>query len=175
MRKIRAEMPSNPQQNDLGRESNGSIAWDVATLTGAGFDRMVIRAVSFFGPGWTETPAKFLDAAGASAGESKFAVVPASDETGGTPAGFGRGCVIGEAVTFGGNTGGRRDEMTGVPALTGDGWMTDGEIDVAEWLVFAMAERCALNPALRPRFGGRALSRAPGGARCEQFPSSVQP
>lgn len=119
-------MSSNPQQNDLGMESNASIALDVVTLTGSGFDRMAMRAVSFFGPGWTETPAKFSDATGASAGESKFAVLPASGETGGTPVGFGGGCTAGEAVTLGGKTGGRRDETKGVPALTGDGWMTDG-------------------------------------------------
>ena len=119
-------MPNNPQQNDLGMESNESVALDGATLTGAGFDRMVIRPVSFFGPGWTETAAKFSDAAGASAGESKFAVVPTSDETGVAPAGFDGGCRTGEAVTFDGNTGGRCDETTGIPALTGDGWMIDG-------------------------------------------------
>jgi hypothetical protein len=126
MRKIRAERPSNPQQNDLGMESNASIAWDPATLTGAGFDRTVIRAVSLFGPGWTGTPAKFSDAAGASAGERKFFVVPASDETGVATAGLGKGCRTGEAVPFGENTGGQCDERTGGPALTGDGWMTDG-------------------------------------------------
>jgi hypothetical protein len=153
MRKIRAEMPSNPQQNHLGMESNASIALDVATMTGPGckmvaagrvisdcvfflftagedtgdgFDQTVTRAVSFFGPGWTETPAKLSDAAGASAGESKLVVIPASDKTGVAPAGFGRGLGIGEAATFGGNTGGRCDEMMGVPVLTGDGGVIVG-------------------------------------------------
>ena len=131
MRKISAEMPSNPQQNHLGMESNASIALDVATMADycrpqSRFRcRMVMRAVSFFGPGWTETPAKFSDAAGASAGESKFAVVPASDKTGVAPAGFGRGCRTGEAATFGGNTGGRCDEMMGT-VLTGDGGVIVG-------------------------------------------------
>ena len=76
MRKMRAEMPSNPQQNALGRESNGSLVLDVVTMTGeagvmllgcmmsgcvlvmftagraatAGRGRMVMRAVSFLGP-----------------------------------------------------------------------------------------------------------------------------
>ena len=119
-------MPSNPQQNDLGMESNASIALDAATLTRAGFDRMVIRAVSFFGVGWTVAPPKYSDAAGEFAGESKFAVVPASDETGAAPVVSSGGCRTGEAVIFGGNTGGRCDETTGISALTGDGWMTDG-------------------------------------------------
>jgi hypothetical protein len=153
MRKISAEMPSNPQQNQFGMELNASIALDVATMTGAsctmvaagrvisdcvffmltagesagdGFDKMVMRAVSFFGPGWTETPAKFSDAAGASAGESRLAVVPASDKTGVAPAGFGSGFGIGEAATLGGNTGGRCDEKMGGPVLTGNGGVIVG-------------------------------------------------
>ena len=60
MRKIRAERPSNPQQNHLGMESNPSIALDVAARPGAGWTmagdgdgrgKIVIRAVSFFGLG----------------------------------------------------------------------------------------------------------------------------
>jgi hypothetical protein len=55
MRKIRAEMPSNPQQNHLGMELNASIALDVAPMTGAGcvlaaagdrLGRIVMSAVS---------------------------------------------------------------------------------------------------------------------------------
>jgi len=58
MRKIRAEMPSNPQQNDLGIESNALLGADVgrmpglasATLAAGGPPgRIVTRAVSFFG------------------------------------------------------------------------------------------------------------------------------
>ena len=142
-------MPSNPQQNHPGMESTASIVLDGARMTGEvcaiagrlirdcvfltfsagdGSDRIVMRAVSFFGPGWTETPGKFLDAAGASAGESKFAVVPASDKTGLAPAGLGRGFRTGEAATFGGNTGGRCDEMMGVPVLMGvDGVIVGGD------------------------------------------------
>ena len=67
MRKIRAEMPSNPQQNDLGMESNALIGFDVATMTGAGCTAVAA------GLGWTEMPA-----------------------------GFGRGCRIGDAATLGG-------------------------------------------------------------------------
>jgi hypothetical protein len=55
MRKIRAETPSNPQQNHRGMELN-------AAADGPG--RMVMRAVSFFGPGWIETEAKFSDVGG---------------------------------------------------------------------------------------------------------------
>jgi hypothetical protein len=144
MRKINAEMPSNPQQNHLGMESNASIVLDGATMTGDvcaiagrvirgcvfltvnagagdGFDSMVMRAVSFFGPGWTETPGKFSEAAGASAGESKFAVVSAL-----APADFGRGFRTDEAATFGGNTGGWCGEMMGGPVSTGDGGVIVG-------------------------------------------------
>ena len=72
---MRAERPSNPQQNQLGTESNAPTEVDVATMPGAvctmavggdASDEIVMRAVSFFGPGWTETPAKAWDAIGAS-------------------------------------------------------------------------------------------------------------
>jgi hypothetical protein len=90
MRKIRAERPSNPQQNHLGVESNASLAADggmmadPVRLVSAATDRaggIAMRAVSFFGPGWPER----------------------------IPAGFGRGCKTGEAVTCAGNSGGRRN------------------------------------------------------------------
>ena len=74
MRKIRAERPSNPQQNRLGMESNASTEADVATIAGAvcltiggdASDKRAMRAVSFFGPDRTEAPAKAWDAIGAS-------------------------------------------------------------------------------------------------------------
>jgi hypothetical protein len=79
-------MPNNPQQNGLGMESNALIAFDGATMTGAGCTTAAAgRAV---GPGWTETPA-----------------------------GFGRGCRIGDAATFGGTAivgGDRRGGTAGV-------------------------------------------------------------
>jgi hypothetical protein len=50
-------MPSNPQQNDLGMESNASIAWDLATLTGAGC--MVATTGRVVRPGWLEMPPSF--------------------------------------------------------------------------------------------------------------------
>ena len=68
MRKISAEMPSNPQQNQRGMESNASLAMDVGTMAGPAcvmpaaadcLGGIVMRAVSFFGPGWIETEAKF--------------------------------------------------------------------------------------------------------------------
>jgi hypothetical protein len=81
MRKISTEMPSNPQQNDLGMESNALIVIDGSTMTGAGCTTVAAgRAV---GLGWTKTPA-----------------------------GFGRGCRIGDVATFGGTAivgGDRRD------------------------------------------------------------------
>jgi hypothetical protein len=122
MRKISAEMPSNPQQSDLGMESNASIALDVATMTGAGCTMAAAEHV--VEPGWAETPAKFSCAAGASARGSRF--VSALDGASGAPAGFGRGWRIGEVATFGGNTGGRCDEMTGLLVLTGDGGVIVG-------------------------------------------------
>ncbi len=96
MRKISAEMPSNPQQNHLGMESNASIAPDVATMTGAGCT---------------------VAAAGRVIGGCVFFVFTAGAGVGD---GFGKACRTGEAATFGGNTGGRCDEMMGVPVLTGD-------------------------------------------------------
>jgi hypothetical protein len=105
MRKIRAEMPSKPQQNDLGMESNALIALDVAPMIGTGCpvpaagdlpNRMGMRAVSFFGPGRI----KFSDAG--------------SNGVGGAPAGFGRGCKTGESAACGGNTGGRRNVVSGL-------------------------------------------------------------
>ena len=63
MRKMSVEMPSNPQQNQLGMESSASIALETATMTGAGcrtdaagdcLGRMVMRAVSFFGSAMTD-------------------------------------------------------------------------------------------------------------------------
>jgi hypothetical protein len=62
MRKMRAEMLSNPQQNHLGMESRTSVALDVATMTGAGcvlaaagdrLGRIVMRAI--FGRGESVT------------------------------------------------------------------------------------------------------------------------
>ena len=91
MKKIRAEMPSNPQQNHLGMESNVLIARGVAAITGAGCKPVAAGWVG--GPGWTETPA-----------------------------GFGRGCRIGEATTLVGTGiigGGRRGRMVGVRAGRG--------------------------------------------------------
>jgi hypothetical protein len=48
MRKISAEMPSNPQQNDLGMESNALIGFDVALRGSA------MRTVSFVGSAMTD-------------------------------------------------------------------------------------------------------------------------
>jgi hypothetical protein len=118
MTKIRAEMPSKPQQNHLGIESNASSALDVGTMPGLALpmddaaDRlggMVMRAVSFFGPGWIGTRANFSDVAGAVA-----------DEAGEVPVGFGSGCKSGEAVTSASNAGGRRNGIRGT-GLAGDG------------------------------------------------------
>ena len=90
MRKISAEMPSNPQQNHRGVESKVSLVVDVGTGPGpactmpranGGPGGRVMRAVSFFGPGWLGT----------------------------RPAGFGSGCKIGEAVTCAGISGDRRN------------------------------------------------------------------
>jgi len=56
-------------------ESNASTAADVAKMPGAvctmaaggdALDKALMRAVSFVGPGWTETRAKAWDAIGAS-------------------------------------------------------------------------------------------------------------
>ena len=82
-------MPSNPQQNHRGVESSAPLAGDVGMMPGLvggmavvnRLDRIGMRAVSFFGPGWV----------------------------GRIPAGFGSGCEAGEAVTCAGNSGGRRN------------------------------------------------------------------
>ena len=80
-------MPNNPQQNDLGMESNALIVIDGSTMTGAGCTTVAAgRAV---GLGWTKTPA-----------------------------GFGRGCRISDAATFGGTAivgGDRRSGTADVP------------------------------------------------------------
>jgi hypothetical protein len=128
MKKMRAERPSNPQQSHLGVESNGSIAVDAATTTGAvctigagrmmsgcvfvmftaglgapaGFGRIAIRAVSFFGPGWIEAPLKFSEEAGS------VAFGRASEA-----ADFGSGCNKGDVLEAGGCIGGRRNGITG--------------------------------------------------------------
>jgi hypothetical protein len=93
MRKISAEMPSNPQQNHCGIESNASPAMDVgrvpdvvcATAVAGRWGGQEMRAVSFFGAGWLESV------------------------TGGC------GCKTGEAATCAGNADGDRSgRMTGV-------------------------------------------------------------
>ena len=80
MRRMNAEMPSKPQQKDCGTKSSPCTGLDVTTVIGeagappagrmirgcvlvmftagfgatTGFGRIVMRAVSFFGPGSTE-------------------------------------------------------------------------------------------------------------------------
>ncbi|HEY2615125.1 MAG TPA: hypothetical protein VGI42_05410 [Chthoniobacterales bacterium] len=145
MRKIRAEMPSNPQQNDLGMESKTSPGLDVATITrgvcavaagrvisgcvffmftvGAGLGRMVIRAVSFFGPGWTAAPL------------SRLSTFPFPGRAGVLPgpAGFGKGVSRGEAATSEariGGIGGLGNEVGGetLAESSGEdgGWIVGG-------------------------------------------------
>jgi hypothetical protein len=111
MRKISAEMPSNPQQNHPGMESNASIASDVATMAAAGDlpSRMGMRAVSFFGPFWI----KCSDAGGASALLGSR-LVAGSNGFGGAPVGFGRGCKTGASAVCGSNPGGRRNIVSGL-------------------------------------------------------------
>jgi len=146
MIKMRAETPSNPQQSGLEMESNGSRAVDAATTTGdagitaagrmisgcvfviftagfvsgTGFGRIVMRAVSFFGPG--ETPKLPGFGTGVTLAEGAGGGIGAKAGA----AGFGKGCNMGD----GGDgcvdwTGGRRNEVKGVSAagsrLTGDG------------------------------------------------------
>jgi hypothetical protein len=136
MRKMRVEMPSNPQQNCLGMESNAPIAVDVGTLPGllcgrpaasGSLDTRAMRAVSFFGLGWVETEAKFGDVAGLSAAVESGAL-GGSDGGREVTAAFASGCKIGEAGTCAGNAGGRRTGIRGDPAreavLTDDGRMT---------------------------------------------------
>src|ERR1700674_2787049 len=79
MRRVRAEMPNKPQQKDRGTKSSPCTGLDVTTVIGetgalptgrmirgcvlvmftagfvgaTGFGRIVMRAVSFFGPGST--------------------------------------------------------------------------------------------------------------------------
>lgn len=110
-------MPSKPQQNDLGMESNALIALDVAPMIGTGcavpaardrLGRIVMRAVSFFGPVWI----KFSDANGASVVLGSR-LVASSNGVGGALAGFGRGCKSRESAACGGNTGGRRNVVSG--------------------------------------------------------------
>src|SRR6266853_6007091 len=107
MRKISAEMPSNPQQNHPGMESNASIESDVATIAAAGDlpSRMGMRAVSF----WI----KFPDAGGASALLGSR-LVAGSNGFGGAPVGFGRGCKTGASTVCGSNPGGRRNIVSGL-------------------------------------------------------------
>jgi hypothetical protein len=116
MRKIRAEMPSKPQQNDLGMESNALIALDVAPMIGPGcsvpagdrLGRIVMRAVSFFGP----VRIKFSDAGGAF-GVLGSRLVASSNGVGGAAAGSGRGRKTGTSAACGSNTGGGRNIVSG--------------------------------------------------------------
>src|ERR1700730_7189828 len=106
MRKINAEMPSSAQQNDLGIASNSSTGFG-AMITGTGctvaagrmssgcvlviliaglgaemgLGTMLMRAVSFFGPGWTD---------GADGGEIGVVAARASALIS-SPGGFGSG------------------------------------------------------------------------------------
>ena len=133
-----AEIPSNPQASEFGMASTLGRGFEVITtgVTGAGVDavgwrnsgcvfvmltvgatldaglgRTLMRAVSFFGPRFTEA-----------------ADIPLSSRTGGTgrraspgaafasgPGGFGNGCRSGDeaAGDAGGVTGGRRGKILG--------------------------------------------------------------
>ncbi len=112
---MRAETPSKTQQSGLEMESNGSRAVDVTTTTGdagitaagrmisgcvfviftaglvsgTGFGRIVMRAVSFFGPGETPKLPGF--------GRSGVTLAGETDVSGGVAV-FGKGCKTGDAA-----------------------------------------------------------------------------
>jgi|GEM_PF-5917068 len=104
---MRRPIPNNVQQNDLGIESDGSSGFgalktgaDCTLAPGLGLGRMLIRAVSFFGPGEIE--------------EAEFPWNVVSARAG---AAAGSGEVVGER---GGVTGGRRREIVGFSAGESD-------------------------------------------------------
>jgi hypothetical protein len=94
------------------------VIFTAGFVSGTGFGRMVMRAVSFFGPGETPKLPGFgsgVTLAGAGGGVG----------AGGGAAGLGKGCKTGDAAGCVACTGGRRNDVRGVSAavstLTGDG------------------------------------------------------
>ena len=83
---------------------------------GAGRGKTPMRAVSFFGPRFTEDAAPFSSRTG---GTGRIAAPGSAFVS--APGGFGKGCKSGEeAGDTGGVTGGRRGKMVGASAVDSD-------------------------------------------------------